>query len=184
MGFGDARQSFRHPNQPETGAVIAVQPAFRPGPDVACAVLSQRKDDQVLEPFGRSVRAETVLLSGYGARKRQGKHHDRAEIITPHRPNPTVRPEGTALVIQTEMPALGPILIFIHEARVLTQGIIRQLSQVFSGEFLLLTAAVNFRLEAIEGNVQNLICLRTTKHDHGVSPVGNASLTGSTSLVG
>ena len=68
----------------ETGAVIAVQPAFRSGPDVAGVVLSQRQHDHVLEPFGRSVNAKTVLLSDGGKRKCQSKHPGCTETPTPH----------------------------------------------------------------------------------------------------
>ena len=58
-----AGQPFGRPHQAKAGSIIAVQAAFGPGPDIAVTVLGERQDRQVLEPFGRPIMAETVLLS-------------------------------------------------------------------------------------------------------------------------
>ena len=71
MDFGGARQPFGGAHQAKARAVIAVQSAFRSGPDVAGAVLRQGEDAQVLQSIRRPVLAETVLLGEAGDTPRQ-----------------------------------------------------------------------------------------------------------------
>src|ERR1035441_8751300 len=81
MDFRGAWQPFGGGHQAKACPVIAVQSAFRSGPDVTGAVLRQRQDGQVLQPLGRSVVAETVLLGRSAAGERQNEQSTGGEAI-------------------------------------------------------------------------------------------------------
>ena len=57
-----AGQPFGLSHQAKAGSIIAVQTGFGPGPDIAIPVLGKGQDRHILEPFGRPVMAETILL--------------------------------------------------------------------------------------------------------------------------
>src|ERR1039458_1142915 len=79
MDFRGTRQPFGLAHQSKAGAVIAVQTAFRSRPDITGAILRQRQDDLVLQPFGCAIVPETVLLCQPPAGKRQEEHYTSAD---------------------------------------------------------------------------------------------------------
>src|ERR1019366_8854392 len=84
MDFRGAGQPFGGGHQAKACPVIAIQAAFRSGPDVTGAVLRQGEDDQVLQTVGCQVVAEAVLLGDTDAAPRQNQGSARTE------PMPTI----------------------------------------------------------------------------------------------
>src|SRR5580658_2622170 len=83
VNLGGARQPFGRPHQAKTGSIIAVQAPFGPGPDIAGMILGQGQDDHILEPFGRPIVPETVLLCEPSDAKRQHQHPAPSEARLP-----------------------------------------------------------------------------------------------------
>jgi hypothetical protein len=97
MDFGSAGQPFGGGHQTKACAVIAVQSAFRAGPDVTGSVLRQGEDGQVLQSLGGAIMAEAVLLGDAGAAPRQNQRSTGAEAITKKQHQLTYRPKGRGL---------------------------------------------------------------------------------------
>src|SRR5262249_55768136 len=86
MDFRGAGQPFRLSHQAESCAVVAIESAFRAGPDVTRLILGKGKDDRVLEALSGSVQAKAVLLCDGGDAQCQRDRDGFAEAPTSYHP--------------------------------------------------------------------------------------------------